>query len=88
MEMDIDLDDIENLLPNTFNKYSSSCSDKKGCKTLKSGSKSPSLTIPKLQKQLEFYFSDANLYNDSFLRKLVLKSGEQRVEIETLLMFK
>ncbi|CAI2365412.1 unnamed protein product [Moneuplotes crassus] len=38
-------------------------------------------------EQIEFYFSYPNLYHDTFLRKLILKNPEQKIEIETLLSF-
>ena len=38
-------------------------------------------------EQIEFYLSYANLYNDAYLRKLIAKNKEQRVDFETLLDF-
>ena len=38
----------------------------------------------KLQKQIEFYFSDANLLNDKFLRNLINKDNEKGVELSII----
>jgi RNA recognition motif-containing protein len=38
----------------------------------------------KLQKQIEFYFSDANLLNDKFLRNLISKDNERGVDISII----
>lgn len=43
--------------------------------------------MQRIKEQIEFYLSDANLYNDKFLRSIILKTPEQRVDIETLLTF-
>jgi RNA recognition motif-containing protein len=40
-----------------------------------------------LTKQLEFYFSDINLYNDKFLRELIEKDSENAVDINIILQF-
>lgn len=41
----------------------------------------------KLLKQLEFYFSDVNLLNDKFLRKLIKRDEDSGVDISILLNF-
>jgi hypothetical protein len=41
----------------------------------------------KIKEQIEFYLSDANLYNDKFLKNIILQTPEQKIDIDTLLTF-
>jgi len=40
-----------------------------------------------IREQIEFYLSDSNLFNDQFLRQIILESEKQEVSIELLLTF-
>ena len=87
MEMDIDLDYLENLSSNTLIKIKSPFDEKRTNKSSKSKDNVSSPVQLKLRKQIEFYLSDANLYNDTFLRKMISKNSQQSVEVNTLLTF-
>jgi RNA recognition motif-containing protein len=41
----------------------------------------------KLLTQLEFYFSDENLINDKFMKRLITDDNEKGIEIQTILKF-
>jgi hypothetical protein len=43
--------------------------------------------LGELKSQIEFYLSDANIYNDRYLREYLAKTQEQRLPFEELLKF-
>ena len=85
--MDFEMDYIENWSPNTIINTKNPFESKAANKASKSEDNSVSSIQSKLTKQIEFYLSDANLINDSFLWKILSKTKQQWVLINTLLTF-
>lgn len=85
------MDKQENIAPNTsqgsFERSSKSISQRKVLGDFEMGEDDTNKIKKEIRQQIEFYFSTANLYNDSYLRKLVLSNKEQRVAIDVLLKF-
>ena len=88
--MEFIMDDQENVHPNSFHR---SMEEKKRNmkplmqKDVTMRAEFTSDDLKKVKEQIEFYLSDANLYNDKFLRDIILQTPEQRVDIDTLLTF-
>jgi hypothetical protein len=85
------MDIQENIAPNTpqssFEMNSKSISLKKVFADVEMDKDKTKDIKGAIRSLIEFYFSTANLYNDSHLRKLMLSNQEQRVNIDVLLSF-
>ena len=85
------MDEQENIAPNSFpNSVESvmkTSSQLKLAVDTDSSSKPTNDLKSQVREQIEFYLSDANLYNDPYLRSIVLSTEEQRVSIDLLLSF-
>lgn len=89
--MDVVMDDQENVTPNSLPnsldaKKGSSFKAKAVSDVNMDISQSPE-TLALIRQQLEFYLSDANLYNDPYLRNILTEKREQKVPFDVLLGF-
>jgi hypothetical protein len=89
--MDVVMDIQENIAPNTpqssFEINSKNISQKKVLADVEMDEDKTNDIRGAIRSLIEFYFSTANLYNDSHLRKLMLSNQEQRVDLDVLLSF-
>jgi len=82
----------ENIIPNSMSNsidFKSNSSKSKPVATVDSDMKIDQILDQQtqLREQIDFYLSDANMFNDQFMRKTLLKTPEQKIEIDILLQF-